>query len=292
MPIYGSFAGKKIVSRIPLLHFKRFVLIVICAISVRFVYEGIVYLMYAEFRLLGIKPERFVSSRKKQTFIYYYKFILYSCKLKLDSGPFIMIFQDTKSAKLIELLLRDFTSIYTISSIAAKLGLTRMGAWNIVKALQSKKIIISRSTGTGKTSTKIISLNRNNPVLDKYLVFSLSEQASQHNRWLINFEQLNEYVSFLILFGSILTSPKHANDIDIIAVVPDKSKFKKIHKEIDNLQHVLVKEIHAINFTEEEFRKELLKPNEAFLDSVKKGIVLFGQEKFIEFMKKIHKVKI
>ena len=203
-----------------------------------------------------------------------------------------MITQNTPSKKLVELLLKDFTGVYTVSSIAQKLRLTRMGAWNILKTLQNEKVILLKATGTGKTSTKIVSLNLDNPVLDKYLAFSLSEQASQYNRWLLNFEPLKNHVSFLILYGSIISSPKQANDVDVVAIVSDKTKFKPIHKEIDNIQHVQLKEIHAINFTEEEFRRELLKPNEAFIDAVKKGIILFGQEQFIQFMKKIHKVKI
>jgi len=42
-------------------------------------------------------------------------------------------------------------------------------------------------------------------------------------------------------------------------------------------------------FGKEEFIEELQKPNKAFIDAIKKGIILFGQEKFVKFMKELRK---
>ena len=58
---------------------------------------------------------------------------------------------------------------------------------------------------------------------------------------------------------------------------------------IQKIQKTQVKKIHSIQFTPEELKKELKKPNKAFIDAIKKGIILFGQEKFIKFMRTIHK---
>ena len=93
----------------------------------------------------------------------------------------------------------------------------------------------------------------------------------------------------MILYGSTLYSPKQANDIDLICVA-QKRKFIKIQSITDMIQKVECKKIHMVNFTKTEFKQELKKPNKAFLDAIKKGVVLFGQEEFIKFMKGVEAI--
>ena len=87
----------------------------------------------------------------------------------------------------------------------------------------------------------------------------------------------------LILFGSILYS-KEANDIDIIGVAKE-NKLAKVNDLVFKIQETQNKKIHFINLTQKEFKQELKKPNKAYLDAVKKGVVLFGQENFTKFAK-------
>ena len=101
-----------------------------------------------------------------------------------------------------------------------------------------------------------------------------------------NFAELENKVEFLILYGSILNNPKNAQDIDIINI-SDKKKFVMIQKIIDKIQKTQLKKIHAINFTKTEFKEELITENKAIIDAVKKGIVLFGNERFIELIKEL-----
>ena len=42
-----------------------------------------------------------------------------------------------------------------------------------------------------------------------------------------------------------------------------------------------------MNFREQEFLQELQQKNRAFLDAIKKGVILFGQEKFVKSMKEV-----
>ena len=114
----------------------------------------------------------------------------------------------------------------------------------------------------------------------------MTEDAVEQERWRDNLKKLEKHTLFTILFGSILHSPKEANDIDVIGVAK-KNKFLEIEKIMSNIQKTQLKRIHALNFTRDEFKKELEKPNKAFVDSIKKGIILFGQENFIRFMKNI-----
>jgi DNA-binding Lrp family transcriptional regulator len=185
--------------------------------------------------------------------------------------------------KLMLVLLKDFTRKHTITSLAKELKLSRVGTWKILKRLESEKYILTESVGSGKTSTSIIKINWDNLLMEKVLALYLTEESIKQRRWRVNFAELEKEVAFLILYGSILTSPPHANDIDILGIAK-KNKFVKIQKIIDKIQKTENKKIHAINFTVSGFREEL-QNNKAFMDAIKKGVILFGQENFVKFMK-------
>ena len=186
------------------------------------------------------------------------------------------------------LLLRDFSSTHTVTSLAQELGVTRVGAWKILKRLESTQFLNLRPIGAGKTSTFLVTLNWDNLLVEKSLSLYLTEEALLHKRWRSNFVELEEAADFLILFGSILHSPNEAHDIDIIGVVSQRKGFIRIQQILDKIQKTQSKKIHSINFTSLEFKQELLKPNKVFIEAIKKGIILFGQENFIKFMSQVH----
>ena len=186
-------------------------------------------------------------------------------------------------------LLKDFSAMHTISSISRELGMTRSGIWKVLKRLEQEKYIIMKPTGK-ETSLVVPKLNFKNDLLDKYLDLALSKEAKEQERWSFNFAEIKEHVSFIILYGSVLSSHAKAKDIDVLGIIPGRKSFKKLHESLDKIQKSESKRIHSINVTESEFREELLKPNKAFVEAIKKGIVLFGQEEFIKFMKKVHGV--
>lgn len=189
--------------------------------------------------------------------------------------------------RVVLLLLKDFSTIHTITSIGREVGMTRSGVWKVLKKLEKEEYIIVKSTGK-ETSLVIPKLNFKNEMLDKYLDLALSKEAQNYERWIFNFKEVKEHVSFFILYGSVLKSYSKAKDIDIIGIIQDRKSFKKLHQALDKIQKNEAKRIHAVNFTQSEFKEELLKPNRAFVEAVKKGVVLFGHEEFIKFIKKLY----
>ena len=197
--------------------------------------------------------------------------------------------QNESSSRILKILLKDFTIKPTITSLAKQIGLSRVGTWKLLKKMQSEKLIALSKIGSGKTSTYSISLNWDNPLVEGNLVLSLTEDALKNQRWTNNFAELGTKVDFLILYGSIINSQKEANDIDVLGIVSNKNRFIEIDKCIKNIQKTQIKKIHALNFTLAEFKQEIGKPNKVFIDAIKKGIVLFGQEKFIKFIRNMSK---
>ena len=191
--------------------------------------------------------------------------------------------------KILIILLKQFSTNWTITSLANEIKMSRVGVWKVLKKLENKNLIILSPIGQGKTSTASIKLNWENIILEKKLSLILTEEALKQQRWLNNFEELKNKMEFTILYGSILHSSKEANDIDILEVVSNKNNFLKIEKIIQTIQKTQIKKIHSESFTKTEFKDEIKKPNKIFIDAIKKGIVIFGQEKFVKFVKDIQK---
>ncbi len=201
-----------------------------------------------------------------------------------------MLKTNKSQKEILKAILRDLTIKHTITSLSKKLAITRMGVWKALKNLESDKFVSLIPTGEGKTSTYKVRLNWENPLVEKNLVTLLLEEAMRNQRWVSNFAELEDKTYFLILYGSILHSPKDAGDIDILSVVKNKKQFVEIDKVITKIQLTQIKKIHAINFAKEEFKKELVtQNNKAFIEAIEKGIVLFGQENFIKFTRDLNK---
>jgi len=193
---------------------------------------------------------------------------------------------DKASGECLKILLKDFSREQTITSLAKDIGNTRMGIWKTLKKLQTEKLIALKPLGKGKTSTYIIRLNWNNNLVEKTLNLLLTEDALKYSRWLANFSELEKKADFIILYGSILHSPKEAEDIDLLGVVEDNKMVSEMKEIVKKLQISQIKKIHFIDFDEEDFKEALVsQKNPAFIDALKKGIILFGQEKFIKFVR-------
>ena len=171
----------------------------------------------------------------------------------------------------------------TATQLAEQLKISRQAVWKLLKKLIEEEIIISRQLDNKQKSVKIISLNSKNQLLKKTLSLILTKEAMENERWIQNFAGLEKLTDFVLLFGSILTNPKQANDIDLL-IIPKKKNFKKVEKEILEIQKVQPKKIHVIQLTNKEFYQEIKNKNKAYSDAMKKGIVLFGQDNFIKQM--------
>ena len=189
------------------------------------------------------------------------------------------------NTEILKVLLKQFTIKWTITSLAKELNISRVGVWKVLKKLEAERLVLLSPVGEGKTSIFNINLNWENPVLEKNLSLILTEDAFKNQKWLNNFKELEGRLDFLILYGSIIHSPKEANDIDILGVVSNKNNFLSIEEIIKKIQKTQIKKIHSENFTQIEFKEEIRKPNKIFIDAIKKGVVIFGQEKFIKFIK-------
>ena len=174
----------------------------------------------------------------------------------------------TTNNEILKILAKESTTQPTITDLAREIGLTRVGMWKMLKKLESEKVILLSQIGSGKTSTYTVALNWGNPLVEKQLAVFFTEDALNYQRWLFSFAELEDKVEFLILYGSILHTPKKANDIDLLAVVSRKERFIQIEETLQKIQKTQVKKIHLISVTPSELSEELKKQNRAYSEVI------------------------
>ncbi len=189
--------------------------------------------------------------------------------------------------RIVAVLLRSAAGSLTIAMLAEALGMTHVGMWKALKKLEAANIITLEVIGNKKNSPYTADLNWDNPLVKKTLALALEHEAAAQRRWMINFAALKDKVDFLILYGSILVSSRKANDIDIVSVVSKKGNVMGIERSIMDVQKTQAKQIHNILCTPAGLKEELKKPNIAFINAIKEGVVLFGQDKFVAFMQEV-----
>jgi len=188
--------------------------------------------------------------------------------------------------KILKILVKEPFTEHTATSLSLSFGITRQGLWKTLNNLSKDEMISLKSIANTKKSVVKIELKFKNLLALKTLSLILTKEALNNERWRFELAELEKYSDFIILFGSILTSPKEARDIDILAVL-DKKNFKSINEVKNKIQKTQAKEIHLIDLTREEFKDELKKQNKAYIDALKKGIILFGQDNYIKFIEEI-----
>ena len=184
--------------------------------------------------------------------------------------------------KFILAIFRNPKVEYNARNIAKVIAISHMGALKIAVRLEKEGIISSRLVGKAKIYTLKIEDN----YVKKYIEFLLqreAEKASAFVRVWVNQIRKIKDAQALVLFGSVLTKGKEANDIDTLVVINEKN-FEKVQKEIDNINLLNNKKIHAIFQTKEDLKSNIKKGDKVILNAIK-GVVVMGEEVLIGALK-------
>lgn len=157
---------------------------------------------------------------------------------------------------VINFLVRNFTERLTIRDIAKRLSFSPAGVFNILKKLEKLNIAIGEKLGTG-------------------LFYS------------INFEnKIAEHLAAIVLLHS--DEPAEKIDIGKIrhakAALLEKKTLLLITDSITALD-IAIPDIDVIAKSEDEVTDLLRKKDAAMLQLLRKGTVLFGEDKAVEIIK-------
>ena len=168
---------------------------------------------------------------------------------------------------------------YNANSIAKLIGISRMGALKIARRLEKEQIISLKELG----KANFYKLNLENDYVKEYVRFLLKREAEHAHPyvkvWIEDIRKIKS-ADAAILFGSVLKKHKEARDIDVVLTIKPK-KFKKVQKEIEEINEMHTKRMHPIYMAKGDLAKNLKKGNEAMQEAIK-GIVVFGEDTIIK----------
>lgn len=191
-----------------------------------------------------------------------------------------------KPAKEMELVLALFKrpqEEHSASSLSRVLNISPMGALKIVKHLEKERVLFSKSVGRAR----IYKLDLSNNYVQKYLSFLLHREAELSmpyvKRWVTELKKIRT-AEIILLFGSILKKQEEANDIDVLFVVSQKKLFN-LKKEIEELNFINDKTIHPLFQSKNDLKENIKKEDKVVLNALK-GLLVLGDERLIEIIKK------
>ena len=157
---------------------------------------------------------------------------------------------------VVNFLVRNFSERLTIRNIAKRLNFSAAGVFNILKKLEKQNIVTGQKFGTGL----FYSINFENKIAEHLAAIVLLFSDEKIN---INVEQL-----------------KQAK-----AAIFDRKTLLLVNDNITVLD-IKIPNVDVIPKTEDEIVDLLRKSDSLAIQTLKKGIVLFGEDKLVDIIKK------
>lgn len=175
-------------------------------------------------------------------------------------------------------ILKSPEALYNANSLSKVMWISSMGTLKILKRLEKEGVLLKEKIG----NSGVYRINTESDHSRKYLHFALSkeilESPASVKRWANEIRNIRN-ADMAVLFGSVLKKSE-PNDIDVLFVT-DQKKFRKLKKEIEEVNQINVKKIHPVYQTLGDIVENIRKKNKVVLNAIK-GVVVFGEERFIE----------
>ena len=187
--------------------------------------------------------------------------------------------------KVIRTLLFSFGEEYSINEIARRCNLAPNGALKILKKFAEEGIIILKKIGN--ISSYLI--NFTNSKTRSILELSLIEEANNKikNRT-EDLKELQKITEAAIIFGSYIIEKENPEDIDLFFLL-NKENFRKYKEEAKKIYPAMPIKVHDVLQTSEDLEKNILKKDKIIIEILRRGFILWGQNKIIEAIKNGHK---
>jgi DNA-binding Lrp family transcriptional regulator len=187
--------------------------------------------------------------------------------------------------KTLLMIFKDYSSSYNANNLSKKLNITSMGCLKILKNLEKKKILTSKQLG----KARFYKIDFENSYAKTYLQFILENEAEESipkiKKVVKEVRKLQENATIGIVFGSVLHKENYA-DVDLLLVL-NNQKNEGLNKNIEEINKINIKKIHAVKQTEEDLIKNLKENNAVIISAIKEGIVAFGYEKIIQVIRNV-----
>ena len=181
--------------------------------------------------------------------------------------------------KIILYLLRNL-DLVNINQISKNLHISVGSAFKILKKLEESNITTHQNLGNAKFYQ--INLNNNEAVKLCELLL-LEEKRNLKGYPKLYSEELEKFenAKLIILFGSILNN-KEFNDVDVLFIT---DRPKEVTKFCLSISKIRTKPVVPLILKKEDLIKEIKNKKEVILDIIKKGVVIKGEDIFLEVIK-------
>ena len=181
--------------------------------------------------------------------------------------------------KIILYLLRNL-DLVNINQISKNLHISVGSAFKILKKLEESNITTHQNLGNAKFYQ--INLNNNESVkLCELLLLEEKRNLKRYSKLYSGELEKFESTVLIILFGSILNN-KEFNDVDVLFIT---NKPKEVIKFCLSISKIRTKPVVPLILKKEDLIKEIKNKKEVILDIIKKGVVIKGEDIFLEVIK-------
>ncbi|MEA2037891.1 MAG: hypothetical protein U9O94_10375, partial [Nanoarchaeota archaeon] len=172
---------------------------------------------------------------------------------------------------------------HNINQISKALEISVGSAFKILKELE-KDNILYRKEISNATHYKL-KLN-NNEIIKLCELLLLSEKRGLKSYAKIYAEEIQkfEHAELIILFGSVLKG-KTFNDVDALFLT---NQVKKVNSFCIEISKVRTKPVVPLILKKEDLINELRNKKEAMLSIIKEGIIIKGEDMFMEVIKNVN----
>ena len=185
----------------------------------------------------------------------------------------------TKNTKKILNYLSRYFELKNINQISRELGISVGSSFKILKDLEKKKWVLSEKMG----NAIYYKINFSNLELIKSLELILIEDKRNLRGFpgvyasdLDNFD-----CDLIVLFGSVLRKNKF-NDVDVLFVGCNLKKVSVLCLEISRIRS---RPVVPLILTRNSLAKEIKNKKGSILDIIRTGVVLKGEDVFVEVLK-------
>lgn len=180
---------------------------------------------------------------------------------------------------LLSFLVRHFNEKLSINQVAKRIGMTPKGAHKLLKKLEGGGVVIPQRLA----NAVFYSVNFASDFARKKAELALFEDIAlpYARAQAKDLERLRPFAAAAILFGSVLTRGDKAEDIDVLFVI-GQHDYARFQQELDALQRLKPRRIHAVLQTPQDLIDNLKKPDKVVLDALAIGKVLWGHDIIVD----------
>jgi len=185
------------------------------------------------------------------------------------------------TAKIMEFLLRNIEKIgFNVNQLSRNIKISVGSAHKILQELKKENIVII----TDMKNSIYYRLNLSNPdtvdICNLILRKNKRELSSYIKIYSEEIEKFNQ-ADIIILFGSILNK-KDFNDVDVLFIT---NKIKEVDLFCNEISKIRTKSINPLIMKLDDFIKNIKNKDNIILEIINKGIVIKGENKYIEALK-------